>query len=364
MRFFFVGMMIAYLGGNLYIFIKALHALSGCGLGIRIIFSILYWVAALALFASLLFRDAALPSVISNTLYIIGSTWLVFTLYMILALIIGGIVRLIMPQIRHTFYWALAAVGVLLVCGYINYLNPQIIKLDISLDKPIEGEPMKIVAISDVHLGEGTGKHQMRRYAKMINSENPDLILIAGDLIDNSTQLLYRDQMMQELAQLKAPMGIYMAPGNHEYISGIRQSKQFLEQTPITLLQDSIITLSNGVQIVGRDDRSNRRRKQLEELMQEADNTRPIIVVDHQPYNLSQSDLLGVDLQLSGHTHRGQIWPISLLTDIMYEQSYGYRKWDHAHIFVSCGLSLWGPPFRIGTSSDMAAITLSGANKK
>jgi predicted MPP superfamily phosphohydrolase len=90
----------------------------------------------------------------------------------------------------------------------------------------------------------------------------------------------------------------------------------------------------------------------------------PIIVVDHQPYNLHKSDSLKVDLHLSGHTHRGQVWPASLLTDKMYEQSYGYRKWNHSHIFVSSGLSLWGPPFRIGTNSDLAVINLKGTDAK
>ena len=235
-------------------------------------------------------------------------------------------------------------------------------RLNITLDKPIEGGQMKIVAISDVHLGDGTGKEQMRKYAEMINAEKPDLILIAGDLIDNSTEPLYRERMQEELSMLKATMGIYSVAGNHEYISGINKSAQFLSETPVTLLRDTILTLPDGVQIIGRDDRSNRRRRELEDMMAEANAERPIIVIDHQPYNLHKSDSLKVDLHLSGHTHRGQVWPVSILTDKMYEQSHGYRKWSHSHIFVSCGLSLWGPPFRIGTNSDMAVINLKGSN--
>ena len=84
----------------------------------------------------------------------------------------------------------------------------------------------------------------------------------------------------------------------------------------------------------------------------------PVVVIDHQPYHLQQVDDAGVDLQFSGHTHHGQVWPISLLTDHIFEQSHGYRKWQNTHIFVSSGLSLWGPPFRIGTKSDMAVFRL------
>jgi len=81
-------------------------------------------------------------------------------------------------------------------------------------------------------------------------------------------------------------------------------------------------------------------------------------LLDHQPYGLNESDFLGIDLQVSGHTHHGQLWPLSWITDILFEQSHGYRKWSHSHIYVSSGLSLWGPPFRIGTSSDMAVIRI------
>ena len=80
---------------------------------------------------------------------------------------------------------------------------------------------------------------------------------------------------------------------------------------------------------------------------------------DHQPYDLAHADSLGIDLQISGHTHAGQIWPLTLIIDRMYEQGHGYRKWNHAHIYVSSGLSLWGPPFRIGSRSDLAVIDIT-----
>jgi predicted MPP superfamily phosphohydrolase len=83
-------------------------------------------------------------------------------------------------------------------------------------------------------------------------------------------------------------------------------------------------------------------------------------VLDHQPYHLAQADSLQVDLMICGHTHRGQVFPLNLMVDRMYEQSHGYRQWQHAHIWVSSGLSLWGPPFRIGTYSDLAVIEISG----
>lgn len=123
-------------------------------------------------------------------------------------------------------------------------------------------------------------------------------------------------------------------------------------------MKDSVVELPCGVQIVGRDDRMNKRRKPVAHIMEQVDRSKPIVMLDHQPYEVAKKDSLGVDVQISGHTHRGQVWPLSVLVDNMYEQSHGYRKWPHSHVYVSSGLSLWGPPFRIGTNSDMAVITL------
>lgn len=97
--------------------------------------------------------------------------------------------------------------------------------------------------------------------------------------------------------------------------------------------------------------------------MAEIDKSNPILLLDHQPYKLTESEAAGVDLQFSGHTHRGQVWPMNWVTDHIYEQSHGYRQWGNSHIYVSSGLSLWGPPFRIGTESDMAVFHLSTKNK-
>ncbi len=194
----------------------------------------------------------------------------------------------------------------------------------------------------------------------MINAQNPDVVLIGGDLIDSSVQPLHSERMDEELSALNAPLGVYMVPGNHEYISGIDDCIGFLAKTPIVLLRDSVVTLECGLQIAGRDDRANPLRKSACELLESADKSRSVFLLDHQPYGLAENDALGVDVQFSGHTHDGQLWPGNLLVRRMYEQAAGWKRWEHAFIYVSSGLSLWGPPFRIGTSSDMAVLVLHG----
>lgn len=358
MRLFFLSIILAYLLGNGYISYRAWQLLASQAVWLRITFVVVIWLAALSLFAAMFLRHTDLPAWLGHTLFGIGSTWLVFTLYMVLSLVAIDLIRLFGPPLKYGFLGALALTSGLMLYGYINHRNPKVVELALQTNRPIAGGEVRLALVSDIHLGEGTGRSALEEYVRLINEQQADVVVIAGDLIDNSTAPLLRDRMHEPLVDLKAPLGIYMVAGNHEYISGINKSKAFLEKTPVTLLQDSVVTLKNGIQLIGRDDRSNRHRKPLEGLLGQASDKGPRIVLDHQPYALHQVDSLGVDLHLSGHTHRGQVWPLTLLVDRLYEQSYGYRKWSHSHIYVSSGLSLWGPPFRIGTRGELVIIRL------
>lgn len=434
MRFMFLGMLGAYLLGNVYIFIRGwqgisallplFHCSKGISVGVKILFTLVVWGSAASLFIALFSRDAALPAWLQGGMYNIGSIWLVFILYMVLALLAVDILRIFIwhqPLREFGFVAAFAFTYGVLLYGYINYRNPKVEEVDIALgcgevsgdDGNLSGredlsgrKKLRIVAISDLHLGFATQKKHLQRYVEKINSLSPDIILIAGDLIDNSIKPVEQQRMQEELGMLRAPGGIYMVPGNHEYISGIADVEAFLQKTPVVLLRDSVVMHPCGIAIAGRDDRSNRGRLSVEELLGkvavaggvdevgegdvavkagegdvadegdvavkagrvaetgevgqsgEADDI-PVILLDHQPYEIAHKDSLGIALQFSGHTHRGQVWPMSILVDRMYEQSHGWRKWNNSHVIVSSGLSLWGPPFRIGTDSDMWVINLT-----
>ena len=358
MKVLFMILPVVYLAGNGYLFLRVWQSMSCLPMWGKVIVAMLFWLAAFSLFAAIGLRDVQVPDLLLRWMYGIGSIWMAFLLYMVLLLAVFDVAGIFVPALKHSLLFALPLTLCILCGGYINYRSPRVEHICISLDEHHEVSPVRIAAIRDVHLGYGTGVSALRRYVKLINSRNPDLVLIAGDLIDNSVRPLLDEPYAEVLAELKAPMGIYMVPGNHEYISGIDACAEFLADTQVRLLRDSVVTLPEGLQIIGRDDMSNRNRKPLEELIEGADSTMPMIVLDHQPYNLAGTDSLGVDIQISGHTHRGQIWPLNWLTDCIFEQSHGYRKWTHSHIYVSSGLSLWGPPFRIGTHSDMAIIEI------
>ena len=249
---FFVVLISIYFAGNIYIFKRGAQALVAQPFGVKVLLAVLFWSGALSFIGSFLARNTQLPVVLAHTAHEIGTGWLVFTLYMVLCLIVFDLFRLFNFPCKYGFYISLFLTLSLLSYGYYNYQHPKTEVFNIVINKQTvhNEQPLKVVSVSDIHLGYGTDKEELKQYVEMINAQKPDLILIGGDLIDNSVVPLYAEKMMEELTELKAPLGIYMVPGNHEYISGIRKSMQFIKETPIHLLRDEVVTLPGGIQII------------------------------------------------------------------------------------------------------------------
>jgi predicted MPP superfamily phosphohydrolase len=341
-----------------------LQAIAHAHSAVKWIYSLLFWAGALSISAIFALRNSRISATMSaHFLFLFSSGWLVFTLYMVLCLAVVDCFHLFHHPIPYGFLISLGLTAGLLTYGYDRYRHPVVKTMHLTVHKPVTGsqpQPLKIVAVSDLHLGMGTSERQLHDYVRMIRAQQPDLILIGGDLVDNSIVPLRSRQMADVLSQLNARLGIYMVPGNHEYISGLESCEAYLRQsTPVHFLRDTVVRLSNGVQVVGRDDRSNAGRKKLSQLMGDTDPQFPIIVLDHQPYKLSQAVEAGADLLFCGHTHRGQVWPMTWLTDRLFDLSYGYEQRNGTHLYVSSGLALWGPPFRIGSVSEMVVFTLT-----
>jgi len=362
MPFLFIIVLSVYLLGNTYIFVKGLHALAHFSLLVRGIYSTLFWLCAVLLVVIMLLRNSKTLSFgTGHILFEIGSGWLVFTLYMVMFLAATDLVRLFNHSFTLGFPIALILTVSILIYGYINYQHPNKQVINIVINKPLAGaDHLKIVAISDLHLGYGTDKTLLHKQINLLNAENPDLIIIGGDLIDNSINPVAKEAMEQELNRLKAKTGIFMSPGNHEYISGINSCEEYItNKTKITFLRDSVITLPCGLQILGRDDRSNRHRLDAEQLQLKTDPNKPLLIIDHQPVNITEAQQIGADIQFSGHTHYGQVFPLNLLTNKLFEISYGYEKRGDTHYYVSSGFGLWGPPFRIGTDCEYVVFEIN-----
>lgn len=355
---FFLLIIAFYLGVNGWIYYSLFHIMGQWPLGLKIGASVVYWCLALSFFALQMFHKH-LPISMGHVVYWVSTGWLAFFLYMALFLAATSLLKLAGVPIPHSFGISLGLTAVVLIAGFIHFTHPETKHLNIDLQKSSkEKRTMRVVAISDVHLGYGINKARLKNYVKAINNEHPDLIVIGGDLIDMSVRPLWGEEMYEELNQLHAPLGVYMVPGNHEFISGIKEASEFIQQTQITLLRDSVVTLPNGIQLAGRDDFSNRRRKTVHQLLQSTDKQAPVFVLDHQPHNEEVKAMIDeqIDFGFFGHTHHGQIWPLNWVTGAIYELGHGYLQKGNTHLYVSSGLGLWGPPFRIGSDSEMIVI--------
>jgi predicted MPP superfamily phosphohydrolase len=255
-------------------------------------------------------------------------------------------------------------VALIVIAGFINALKPRVKTLDLEIHKNVN--PMKalnIVVASDIHLGTLICKSRLERIVEKINSLNPDLVLLPGDVVDEDLGPVIRENLGEMLRTIWSKYGVIAITGNHEYIGGVEEACQYLTDHGITMLRDSSMKIDNSITIVGREDASIKqfaytRRKSLEELMENVDTSRPVILMDHQPFRLEEAGKNGVDLQLSGHTHHGQLWPFNFVTKKVYELSWGYKKKGNTHFYVSSGVGTWGPPIRTGNRPEIVNIRL------
>jgi predicted MPP superfamily phosphohydrolase len=303
-----------------------------------------------------------LPLSLAQVLYEWGNSWLFVMLYLViifLVLDLGRLVRLVPKSVLVESPWGTLGIFLLVaslfIYGYAHYLHKERVVLTMTTEKPL-AKPVKIVMMSDLHLGYHNRKADFAKWVDLVNLEQPDMILIAGDIVDISVRPLIEENVAEEFRRLQAP--VYACLGNHEYYSGEPQAQQFYRDANIHLLRDSAVTVK-GISIVGRDDRTNPSRKAIGKLMQQVDKSKYTILLDHQPYFLEQAERNGVDFQFSGHTHHGQVWPISWITDALYECAFGEYQRGNTRYYVSSGIGLWGGKFRIGTQSEYVVAVIN-----
>ena len=316
----------------------------------------LIWMALA--FASMGLRKSASIGTVT-ALYEIGHPWMIAYLYLLIAFILADIGRLLglipkdwLSSNGYTLAGLFGVIAVVLILGGIHYKHKYREELTIKTDKPLE-KPLTVVMASDLHLGYSNRRPELARWVDLINAEEPDLVLFGGDIVDIQLRPLVEGDYAKEFARIKAPM--YAVLGNHEYIGIEEESEKFLAESGITLLKDSVAKVGD-ITLIGRDDRSNPSRAALWELAPSL--TGFTILLDHQPFNLQEAEDAGVDFQFSGHTHHGQIWPISWVTDAIFEKSWGHHARGKTRYYISSGLGIWGPKIRIGTRSEYLVLRI------
>ncbi len=333
------------------------------------------WKAVVIVFGLLCFltlfmnfgrKFETLPLPLAQALYQIGTSSIIVMLYLVMLFLVLDLSRLVHLVSKSLLYdnWQMAAgifvlIFAVFLYGNIHYNNKVRVPIEIRSSKPLPKE-YRMVMASDLHLGYHNPRKELARWVDIINAEEPDFILIAGDIIDGSIRPLLEERMAEEFRRLKAP--VYACLGNHEYYSGTPGAQQFYKDAGIHLLSDDHALIDSAIVIIGRDDRTNHRRKSVKDLMAATNGQCFTILLDHQPYQLERTEQAGVDFQLSGHTHRGQVWPISWITDHIYECSWGSHQRGNTQYYVSSGLGIWGGKFRIGTQSEYVVATVKGLN--
>jgi len=332
-------------------------------LAVRIFVIFIAVVVQLPFFTAL-FLGNALPTKFVSLLYHIGTSWLIVFLYLLLIFAICDLLKITkIADIYSVWYgWLIVTsiISALLIYGNINYYKKKRVEVNIEISKPInEKNNLKILLISDLHLGYGILNKEVETWLPFLNREKADIVLIAGDVIDNFVKPLNEEKVYKTLRKINAKQGVFMALGNHEYIGNIDKSIDFIKKSNITLLRDTAVLIDDNFYIVGREDYSRKYRKRLSALLENIDKTKPIIVIDHQPIRLKEARINGVDLQVSGHTHNGQVIPINWIANLLYKKSYGFFKQNETNYFITSGLGLWGGKFRIGTRSEYVVINIS-----
>jgi len=375
---FFSIVILLYSTINYYIFRKAV-ALIPPDSPYRIYFIILFLFIVISYFAGRLLLRFDVP-ILSSTLTWIGAFWFAFMFYFLLSFLLIDIIRLLNLAFKFfplfitqnyertkqvTAVILVVSVSVTVMAGYINTLTPVMKNIELNINKKAGAmKSLNIAMASDFHFGTLFGNGKAREIVKQINSLEADIILLPGDILDEGAGTLKKQKICEALKGFSAPLGVYAVTGNHEYINGVATSVEFLEMNEIKILSDTTLLIENSFFLAGREDREKKswtgeKRKPLNEILSGINKNLPVILMDHQPFGLSDAEKNNVDLQLSGHTHNGQIWPLNYLNDKIYELSWGYKKKGDTHYYVSCGVGGWGPPIRTGSKPEIVNIKLN-----
>ena len=263
------------------------------------------------------------------------------------------------------FIATLAVFFTTMVIGHRNVRYPRVMyqKYTVKRLVPEGAQPekrMRLVFFSDLHIGEAMTPDYIARAVKLIQDQQPDLILCGGDFIDHRAVYAYDPRVMASLRSLHAPMGVYYVLGNHEYRDDLEANIRWVSEVGGTLLRDSIAFPGNGpLTLIGRDDWVNGDRKPFEVIANEADPLRgPVVLMEHTPASIDSIGDSPVDLILCGHTHGGQIWPGQLMVWWRYGMVSGTRPVGEREVCISSGVGSAGATYRVGTRSEIRVYDL------
>ena len=298
-----------------------------------------------------------------------AATWLLYGGYWLVTLVLdSSLLDSTINDSEMVMFWlrvfaVIVFLGLFIYTLYSAYV-PVVRKLSINIDKPMQGQ-LRIAVASDLHLGRLFGNGAIDRLRHLVTQHQADMLLMPGDIMDDNTQAFTAYDMAANLTELcnSLPYGSYATLGNHDLYGHEQSISDSLRAAGVQLLNDEVMRLEHqgqAIWLVGRFDNHKRQRVATTELLSQVNTAEPVILLDHRPSDIAEHSELPIDLQVSGHTHNGQIFPANFIVKALNRLGYGYEAIGRGHFVVSSGYGFWGIPFRLGSRSEIWFITLTG----
>ena len=272
--------------------------------------------------------------------------------------------RILLTPLVKIYCHGMLIVGIgLLIALYSVYIakNPHVTEYQVTIDKHMEDD-INIVLLSDIHAGTAVKEHQFDIMLDKVNELDADIICLAGDIFDESSDKQIIRYACDTFSRMHSVYGVYYITGNHD--KGIMEDfEELLLAAGVKIIDDSAVFIDNRFYLVGRTDlgmEGEKERTSMEQLLEQVDASYPVILLDHRPTALEEARGTCVDLQLSGHTHAGQIFPGNIIVDIFNDVGYGFKNYHGLNVIVSSGYGTWGFPIRVGSHSEIVNVILQG----
>lgn len=360
---------LVYVLPNIYLFLRIGKLF--INKGYRFVYALIYLFIAL-FFPLITLLSGREPGPLFNLLSTLAGYILPFYLYLFLFVLLIDILLLVNLFVRGIsgeklqstrfkvagFLSVVTGSVIVVIAGAINFNTIRTSGYEIDVPrKSAKIDRLKIAFVSDFHLGENTSIDFVSRFAKEISAIQPDLLLYGGDIVEGHREV-NMGRYEKILSGIKAKYGVYAVLGNHEFYRG-QDKGGFFDRSGMNLLRDTVVMVDHAFNLAGRYDSHFNRRMSVGDLVKSVNDSLPVILMDHRPTELEQVSKNNVDVQFSGHTHDGQMFPINLILRNMYDLVWGYKKISHTHFFVSSGIRLWGPPVRTVGKSEIMVVTVN-----
>lgn len=383
-----------YLAAVIYLLIRFFHWLKNCNhrfnwKRFKIPFTVVYIAAALSPLLAFVLPKSPFAVVVRR----LSTYWMGVLLYSAIAVGVFEILRIIAKhtKLKNTKLFSRGGTvtigtiitvltAVICVYGGVNARNIRVTEYNVTVNKSCEDiSQMKVVLVADLHMGYSIGVKQIENMVNKINDQNPDLVIIAGDIFDNSYDSLDDPEgIKKQFNRIKSKYGVYATMGNHDIEEKIlmgftfswgespelsQDMQKFVDECGVKVLYDESVLVDDKFYIVGRRDRDkpgteDGSRATVDELTKDLDKTKPVFVICHEPDELQETADAGADIDFSGHTHDGQLFPLTLIVRNIWENPYGTLKKDNMTSIVTSGVGVYGPFMRVGTIAEICSVNV------